>query len=138
MRENVAEVLRQDTDALDLSTKIVNACAEAKGRDIAVLNASHVTDLFSYFIVVSGRSDRQVQGISNKVLEALERHGTKPQSVEGLDQAHWVVIDYGDVVLHVFFEPVREHYDLEGLWSKAKPVKIRKQRRGRSLTLKLS
>jgi len=138
MSENLALRLRQDQDALELSTKIVNACAEAKGLNITVLGTSELSDLFNYFIIVSGRSDRQVQGIANKVLQTLEQHGFRPLALEGLDAAHWVVLDFGDVVLHIFYEPVRNHYDLEGLWSKAKPLRIVKSRRGHALALRAS
>lgn len=136
MRQNLAEVLRHDPDALDVSTLIVNACTEAKGREIAVLDASGVSDLYSFAVIVSGRSDRQVQGITNKIISELDRQGVKPLSVEGLDQAHWVIVDCGDVVAHVFFEPMREHYNLEGLWKKAKPLRIRKHRGRIRLVLK--
>ena len=135
MRQNLAEALRQDPDSLDMSTRIVNACAEAKGNNIAVFNASRVSDLFSYAIIASGRSDRQVQGISNRIIDEMEKQGVKPLSVEGLDQAHWVILDFGDVVVHVFFEPARAHYNLEGLLKRATPLKIKKQRNRDSLVL---
>jgi ribosome-associated protein len=136
MRQNLAEVMRQDQDILEVSAKIVNACADAKGKDITVLNASKVSDLFSYVVIVSGRSDRQVQGISNKVLESLEKQGLRPLSLEGSDQGHWIVIDYGDIVVHVFFEPLRSHYNLEGLLAQAKPVRIVKGRKASQLALR--
>ena len=99
--------------------RVIELCHDAKGIDIAVLDVTPVFPFADYFIVVSGRSDRQVQGICNRVLNGLGKQGIRPLSVEGLDQGHWVLIDFEDVILHVFYEPLRDHYDLEGLWVQA-------------------
>jgi ribosome-associated protein len=109
---------------LELTTQIINACADAKGKDIAVLDVSKVFGLADYFIVVSGRSDRQVQGISNKVVDSLSRLGVHPAAREGLDEGQWVLLDYGDVIVHVFYEPARDHYDVESLWTKARRLEV--------------
>ena len=101
---------------------IVETCLEVKASDPTVLKVNELSDIADYFIVVSGRSDRQVQGIANKVSEELAKHGIKPGSVEGYDRAHWVLMDFGDILLHIFYEPVREHYDIEGLWARAERV----------------
>ena len=106
---------------------VVSAASDAKGRDIVVLDVSEVSDIASYFVLVSGRSDRQVQGISNRILDSLIEKGAKPFSTDGLDQGHWVLMDFSDVVVHVFYEPIREHYNLEALWSSAKRVKVEGQ-----------
>lgn len=111
-------------EALEIVQVMIDACLEAKGRELVVLDVHDVFDISDYFIVVSGRSDRQTQGISNRVLEALEKNGIRPEFVEGYDQGQWVIIDCIDVVLHVFYEPVREQYDLEGLWVKAKKLVV--------------
>ena len=137
MRRNLAEALRATPDSLDICTKIVNACADAKAREMAVFNASKVSDLASYFVIASGHSDRQVQGIANKIIEQLAKYGIKPVSVEGLDNAHWVILDFNDILVHIFYEPDRLHYNLEGLWTRAGKVEIKKKPRGRSLMLKL-
>lgn len=101
---------------------IVDACEEAKGKDLAVLDVSEVFGLADYFVIVSGKSDRQVQGVSNKIQEHLGRYRVYPASVEGYDKAHWVLMDYGDIVVHVFYESAREYYDLESLWMKTRKV----------------
>jgi len=103
-----------------LVAEIVKACSDAKGRRICVLDVKELVGVCDHFIIVSGRSDRQVLGFCSKILRNLEARHVKPEAVEGLDKAHWVLLDFGDVVVHVFYETVREHYDLEGLWSKAK------------------
>lgn len=104
--------------------EIVNACAEAKGKDIKVLEVSKVFGLASYFIIVSGRSDRQAQGISNKVIDAMAAKGIEPLSVDGMETGHWVLSDFGDIIVHVFYEATREYYDLEGLWANAERVPL--------------
>jgi len=114
----------ESLSAFQKSTAIVNACADAKGKDITVLDVAEVFNLSDHFIIVSGRSDRQVQGISNKIIETLSNLGAKPLSVEGLDDAHWVLLDFDDVIVHVFYEPVRKHYDLENLWMKARRLDL--------------
>ena len=115
------------TTASHVMKRIVSAASDAKGRDIVVLDVSKVSDIASYFVIVSGRSDRQVQGISNRILDGLVEDGTKPFSTDGLEQGQWVLIDYSDVVVHVFYEPVRERYNLEGLWASAKRVRLSAQ-----------
>ena len=110
--------------ALAVTECIIDACSEAKGRDISVLRVSQVFDLADYFVIDSGRSDRQVQGISNRVLESLEKIGVKPNSMEGFEEGQWVLLDIGDVIVHVFYEPLRRHYDIESLWRRAKKLEI--------------
>jgi ribosome-associated protein len=108
-----------DVSTIVVLNQIVESCTEAKGSDIVVLDMNSVGALTDYFVVVTGRSDRQVQGIANRVLENLEERGVSPISIDGMEQGHWVILDYGDIVLHVFYGPERERYDLEGLWVKA-------------------
>ena len=122
MRGNLARATTHPHDILDIGAQITLACTEAKGRDVLVLSTSEISDLFSYFIIVSGRSDRQVQGIGNKILERTSKCGINPLAVDGMEIGHWVVMDYGDILVHIFYEPLRSHYDLEGLWAKAKKV----------------
>ena len=103
----------------EIVESIVDAALEARGKDVRVLKVASLFPEADYFVLISGRSDRQVQGISNKILQQLDDLGLNPSSLEGLDSGQWVLIDCGDVIVHVFYEPIREHYDLESLWSKA-------------------
>jgi ribosome-associated protein len=104
---------------------VVLACLEARGRDIAILDVKGLSDLADTFVIVSGRSDRQVQGISNRVYDTLLELGRKPLAVDGLDKGQWVILDYGDLLVHVFYEANRSLYDLEGFWSKARRTMIK-------------
>ena len=72
-----------------------------------------------YFVICSGNSDRQVQSIAQGIEEACRAQGVKPFAVEGTGRGHWVLMDFSDVIVHVFYRPVREFYDLDGLWGDA-------------------
>ena len=124
------ENTKSDTKPAKISGKelldaVVNSCFEAKGSDIVALDVKATFGLSDYFVIVSARSDRQVQGICNRVIHDIAKHyRVKPLSSEGLEKGHWALIDYGDIVVHVFYEQVRHEYDLEALWKKAKKVKL--------------
>lgn len=123
--------IRQNKNpSLELTDRIVHACQSAKGKDIAILDMDGVFDMTDYFIVVSGRSDRHTQGIGNKLINELEKQGIKPETIEGFDDGHWILIDYCDVVVHIFYEPVRKHYDIEGLWVHAKRLAVPEDEEG--------
>jgi ribosome-associated protein len=124
MRENLALVVKEDADSLAVVKRVVSACEEVKGRDLTVLDVHSISDFADYFVVVSGRSDRQVQGLTNRVVDELCRAGIKPLSVEGYEDGQWVLVDCGDVVVHLFYEPVREFYDIESLWMRAKRLQL--------------
>lgn len=118
--------------SLSLAQDIFEACKDAKGIDVSLLDVSEVFDLADYFVVVSGRSDRHVQGICNRIASNLKSSSAQLLSLEGFDDGHWVLMDYGDVVIHVFYEPVRNHYDIEGLWLQARrlnPEEISERRK---------
>jgi len=134
MSKNLAEVL--SPSPLDLVNRIINACNDANGQDIKVLDVAQLFGLSDYFVIVSGRSDRQVLGITSKVLEELAKIGIEPSNLEGTEQGHWILLDLGDVVLHVFYEPVRQHYDLEGLWAQAKQLDLKTTKRDFGLELR--
>jgi ribosome-associated protein len=92
---------------------------EKKAYDLTVLYVGELTSVADYFLICTGRSDTQVQAIVQSVEENLKRKEIRPLSIEGLPGAQWVLMDYGDVLVHVFYQPVRAFYDLERLWSRA-------------------
>ena len=124
MKNNLAVVGASKDESLLLAKRIVEACEEVKGNEVVVLDVASVADFADYFIVASGRSDRQVQGITNRVIEELAKLGIRPLSVEGYEEGQWVLIDCGDVVAHVFYEPVRSTYDIESLWMRARRLDL--------------
>ena len=93
--------------------------SDFKALDLVVLDVSRFSSFADYFIICSGKSSRQVQGISDNVEARLKASGLRPLGVEGKNEGHWVLMDYGDVIIHLFYEPVRFFYDLESLWADA-------------------
>ena len=93
-----------------------------KALDLVLLDVSPFSSFADYFIICSGKSSRQVQGIADNLEDELKSKGFRPIGTEGKREGHWVLMDYGDVIIHVFYEPVRLFYDLESLWSEASRV----------------
>ena len=104
---------------------VLTAVMGKKALDIIVLDVSGLTSLADSFIICSGRSNRQVTAIADYIRTDLKKQGVAPLSVEGLQEGHWVLMDYGDIVIHVFYDDVRRFYDLEGLWSDAPRIRTR-------------
>lgn len=98
---------------------------EKKAQNLRVLDVREHSTLTDYLLIATGRSDRQVQAIADSVRMGLKKdHETLPLAVEGMNEGRWVLLDYGDVMVHVFQQSVREFYDLEGLWQEAPEVEI--------------
>lgn len=104
--------------------EITRAALDRKAYDLVVLEVGHVSSIADYFVICCGRSDTQVQAIAEAIQAHLGGDGVRPLSVEGLPHGQWVLIDYGDVVVHVFYVPVRQFYDLERLWARAERVEL--------------
>ncbi len=100
----------------------IKAILGKKALNIVALDVADMTSYADVFIFCSGRSNRQVTAIADNIKTDLKRHKIKPVSVEGTKDGHWILMDYGHVIIHVFYEPVREFYDLEGLWVDAKRI----------------
>lgn len=83
-----------------------------------------MSSIADYLLICSGTSDKQVQAIANSIEDGLKKNGTRPLSTEGIRDGRWALIDYGDVIAHIFLEPVREFYNLEGLWSEAPRIEV--------------
>lgn len=97
----------------------VNAALERKAKALVILNVKEISAFADYFIICGGTSDRQVRAISATIQENLKKAGIMPLGVEGEDAGRWILLDYDDVIIHVFLESAREFYDLERLWSEA-------------------
>jgi ribosome-associated protein len=124
IKPNSKSTKKNQLDSMKLVSKIALSCSESKGSDLVVLelqSSTSATDSFvaDFFVIVSGRSDRQVQGISNRIVEDMALLGIKPYSIEGMEDGQWVILDFGDTIVHVFYGPERNKYDLEGLWARA-------------------
>ena len=108
----------------DKALLLTRFALEKKARDLVVMEVRDVTSIADYFIICSGSSDRQVQSIAQGIEQNLSAAGQPPLSVEGIHRGHWVLMDFSDVIVHIFYEPVREFYDLEGLWGHAPRVEL--------------
>ena len=102
----------------------VNASLEKKAKDIVLLNVKEISAFTDYFLICSGSSDRQVQAIASSIREKMKKHGLLPLGVEGENHGQWVLMDYDDVIVHIFYEPVRGFYDIERLWSEAPRMEV--------------
>jgi ribosome-associated protein len=110
------------------------AAAEKKATDEVVLDLREVASFTEYFLICTGASTRQVQAISNSVEDELRKAGRRPSHIEGYSSAEWILLDYGDFIVHVFSAASRRFYDLERLWRDAKrvelPADVTSQRQG--------
>ncbi len=110
------------TDAAELAHRIVEIASDKKGNDIVLLRMAELTTMADFFVICSGRSDRQVQALAGAIVDELRRDGVRPLGTEGRQSARWVLLDYGAVIVHVFAPEEREFYGLERLWGKAAQV----------------
>ena len=94
----------------------VHALEEKKAKDIRIIDISDVTVLADYFIIASGNNRNQVQAMADEVEEALYKAGMEPKQVEGYQTANWILLDYQDIIIHIFDEENRLFYDLERIW----------------------
>ena len=102
----------------------VRAAESKKAQNITVLDLREVTSFTDYFVICAGTNSRQNQAISDEVYTQLKKRGELPVSLEGYDNAEWVLQDYGDFIVHVFLPATRDFYDLERLWRHAKRVPV--------------
>ncbi|MBP1732649.1 MAG: iojap-like protein [Deltaproteobacteria bacterium] len=94
-----------------------------------ILDLARLTDIADFFVVASGTSDRQVRTVTESVELGMKEKGVRPLSKEGYDEGRWIIVDYGDVVLHAFLEPLRELYDLESLWIEAARYRVDEEKK---------
>jgi ribosome-associated protein len=108
--------------------EIARLCASVavahKAEEPVILNVTEMASFTDYFVILSGRSSRHVQAVAEHVEKALQDHRVQLMGAEGLAEGQWVLLDAGDVIVHIFYHPVRAFYDLEGLWADAGPVDL--------------
>jgi len=112
-------------DAKLLALRLTELAFDKKAFNLKVLHVSDLVGYTDYLIVASGRSDRQVKAIADHISLSMKKEdGRLANGIEGADGGQWVLMDYGDVVVHVFNAPVRGYYDLDGLWQEAEKLPI--------------
>jgi ribosome-associated protein len=102
----------------------VRAAESKKATDIKVLDLTGITSFTDYFVVCTGANSRQIQAIGDEIGLQLKERGDLPIGVEGYKEAEWVLVDYGDFLVHIFSPRARDYYDLERLWRNAKYLDI--------------
>ena len=132
-RENAESILVVETVTpfadLDAEVKLAISCAsEKKAFDIVAIDLREIASFTEFFIIASGTNVRQVQAISDEITEKLKEHlNSRVIRIEGYPTGEWILLDYGDFIVHIFEEKAREFYDLERLWRDAKKVQLPKE-----------
>lgn len=111
--------MNQDNYPLQLARRAGELALDKKGFDVRILRLAEVSSICDYFVIVSGSADIHVKAIADEIYNGLAREGIKPTYREGVQEGNWVLLDYIDVVVHVFYEPTRQFYSLEKLWGDA-------------------
>jgi ribosome-associated protein len=111
-------------DGLDGAMRALALALDKKALEPVLLDVHELCSFCNYQLVISGRSDRQVEAISDGISSGLKADGMRPLGAEGARTGQWSLLDYGDFVVHVFLHSAREHYDLEGLWSDAPRIPL--------------
>ncbi len=102
----------------------ISALEDKKAEDIKVIDISEVSVIADYFIIAGGSNISQIQAMSNNVEETLGRAGAHPKQIEGYNTANWILMDFGDIIVHIFDKENRLLYDLERIWRDGKPVDL--------------
>ena len=114
----------QDKSGLELATICAKAALDAKAEDLVVLDVRGISSFTDYFVIMSGRSSRHVQGLAETLEKAMRSKRISAAKAEGIQEGMWVLLDFDDVVVHIFYHEQRSFYDLEGLWHDAPRVEI--------------
>lgn len=111
-------------DAKEITKIIYNALEDKKGENIKILDISHVSVIADYFVIASGNNINQVQALADNVKEELFKLKLEPKNVEGYRNASWILLDYTDVIVHIFSKDDRIFYDLERIWRDGREMDI--------------
>jgi ribosome-associated protein len=117
-----APKVEADMPAIDLARKIVELAEDKKAADITVLDLTGLTTMADYFVIASGGSERQLEAIADGVISGMRDLKVHAFGREGTAASHWVLVDFGSVVVHVFTPPERDYYQLEKAWAEAKTI----------------
>lgn len=119
-------------EALDKARLCLRIIKERKAVDPVLFEVGKLTSITDYFLIASGNSIRQVQAITRHLTKRMREESFRSHGSEGEQEGNWVLMDYGDVVIHIFYQPVREFYDLEGLWIEAPRIELDEDSRQKS------
>ena len=111
-------------ETLEKARLCLKIIKERKAINPVLFELGELTTITDYFLITSGNSSRQVQAICRHLVRRMREEGFRAHGIEGEQEGHWVLMDYGDVVIHIFYEPIRAFYDLEGLWVEAPRIEV--------------
>jgi ribosome-associated protein len=114
----------KDKSGLELARICSQVALDSKAEDLVILDVRGISSFTDYFVIMSGRSTRHVQGLADTIEQAMRSKRINTSHAEGIQEGMWVLLDFDDVVVHIFYHEQRSFYDLEGLWHDAKPVSI--------------
>lgn len=106
-------------DSQNIAKLAITAAIDQKGLDVRTLDMRAVSDIADYFVIISSTSERHAKGIADKIMAKLRERGEKTICTDGYDKAEWILLDYGSVVVHIFYEPKRQYYSFDELWKDA-------------------
>jgi ribosome-associated protein len=112
----------EERSSLDLARRIVELAEDKKAADIVLLDLSPLTTVADYFVICSGGSERQLEAIASGIISAMRDEKVRPFGREGTAASHWILVDFGSVIVHIFTPPERDFYQLERHWAEAKTV----------------
>ena len=121
-RATAASAARDEMPALDLARRIVELAEDKKAADIVLLDLTGLTTVADYFVIASGGSERQLDAIADGVVSGMRDEKVHAFGREGTAASHWILVDFGSVIVHVFTPPERDYYQLERHWSEAKTI----------------
>lgn len=120
----------RDRTSLELARLAGQTALDKKAENLVILDVRGVSSFADYFVIMSGRSTRHVQGLAGAIEDALRKKRIKSAGTEGLNDGLWVLLDYDDVIVHIFYAETREFYNLEGLWHDAPRITMEDERLG--------
>ena len=111
--------------ARTLALAAARVAEETRGTDVRILDLREITPVFDYFVIATGSSRRQLHAMADEIESVLKKeHQDRKRGAEGYEEGRWIVLDYGDVMVHLFDAEARDYWDIEHLWSDAKPVAV--------------
>jgi ribosome-associated protein len=122
MKLNMQEAERMSLTPEQMMSLVVDAAEDKKAYNVVTLDLKGISLIADYFVICHGNSETQVQAIVNEARKRADENGIRVRGMEGMDTARWVLLDMGDVIMHVFHRDDREYYNIERLWSDAKVV----------------
>lgn len=114
----------RDKSGLEIAQACARVALDTKAEDLVILDVTGLTSFTDYFVIMSGRSTRHVQGLAEAIEGEFRSKRIKTSNAEGLQEGMWVLLDFDDVIVHIFYHEQREFYNLEGLWHQAKRIEL--------------